>query len=84
MAGIWGMLLSVLAQLFLERRFGRRVQLAAQAVVFAASVFALPPLFSLVNETFLFMLLVGVPPALLAGIVYLVMWTQGIELAIPN
>ena len=85
-AGIWGMLLSVLAQLLAERRHGRRVQLVAQAVVFALSVFALPPLFSLINKAycFTFLLLPGVPIALAAGIVFLLARAQGIELTIPN
>ena len=85
-AGIWGMLLSVLAQLILERQHGRRVQLVAQAVVFAVSLFALPPLFSLINKAycFTFLLLPGVPIALAAGIVFLLARAQGIELTIPN
>ncbi len=85
-AGVWGMLLSVLAQLILERQHGRRVQLVAQAVVFAVSLFALPPLFSLINKAycFTFLLLPGVPIALAAGIVFLLARTQGIELTIPN
>ena len=85
-AGVWGMLLSVLAQLILERQHGRRVQLVAQAVVFAVSLFALPPLFSLINKAycFTFLLLPGVPIALAAGIVFLLARAQGIELTIPN
>ena len=85
-AGVWGMLLSVLAQLILERQHGRRVQLVAQAVVFAASLFALPSLFSLIDKAycFTFLLLPGVPIALAAGIVFLLARTQGIELTIPN
>lgn len=83
-AGMWGMLLSVLAQLIAERRFGRRAQLAAQAVVFAVSVFALPPLFSLLSEVYHTMLLPGVPLALAAVIVFLLARAQGIELTIPN
>ncbi|MDE5798703.1 MAG: DUF4153 domain-containing protein [Treponemataceae bacterium] len=85
-AGVWGMLLSVLAQLILERQHGRRVQLVAQTVVFALSVFALPPLFSLIDKAycFTFLLLPGVPIALAAGIVFLLARAQGIELTIPN
>lgn len=83
-AGIWGMLLSVLAQLIAERRFGRRVQIAAQAAIFAVSLFALPPLFSLLSEVYRSTLLPGVPFALAAAIVFLLARTQGIELAIPN
>lgn len=83
-AGVWGMLLSVLAQLLAERRFARRVQLAAQAVIFAVSIFALPPLFSLLSEVYRAMLLPGVPIALAAVIVFLLTRAQGIDLTIPN
>lgn len=85
-AGVWGMLLSVLAQLLAERRFARRVQLVAQAVIFAVSVFALPPLFSLIDKAycFTFLLLSGVPIALAAVIVFLLARAQGIDLTIPN
>lgn len=85
-AGIWGMLLSVLAQLFAEKRFGRRVQLVTQAVIFALSIFALPPLFSLISKAycFTFLLLPGVPIALAAVIVFLLARAQGIDLTIPN
>lgn len=83
-AGIWGMLLSVLAQLLAERRQGRRAQLAAQAVIFAVSIFALPPLFSLLSEAYRSMLLTGVPIALAAVIVFLLARAQGIDLTIPN
>lgn len=83
-AGVWGMLLSVLAQLLAERRFARRVQLVAQAVIFAVSIFALPPLFSLLSEVYRAMLLPGVPIALEAVIVFLLARAQGIDLTIPN
>lgn len=83
-ASVWGMLLSVLAQLIAERRFGRRVQIAAQAAIFAVSLFALPPLFSLLSEVYQSTLLPGVSFALAAAIVFLLARTQGIELAIPN
>ena len=85
-AGIWGMLLSVVAQLLAERRQGRRVQLVAQAAVFAMSAFVLPPLFSLIGKTYCCMslLLPGVPIALAAVIVFLLARTQGTDLTIPN
>lgn len=83
-AGVWGMLLSVLAQLLAERRFARRVQLVAQAVIFAVSIFALPPLFLLLSEAYRSMLLAGVPIALAAVIVFLLARAQGIDLTIPN
>ena len=85
-AGVWGMLLSVLVQLLAEKRFAQRVQLVAQAAVFAVSLFALPSLFSLISKAycFTFLLLPGVPAALAAVVVFLLARTQGIELTIPN
>lgn len=84
-AGVWGMLFSVIAQLLLERRHGRRVQLVAQAIIFALSVFALPLFFLLIDYGMRRdMLLVGVTLALCAIIMFVLTRTQGSDIAFPN
>lgn len=83
-AGVWGMLFSVLAQLLLEIRHGRRVQLVAQAIIFALSIFALPLLFLPFDEERRDMLLTGVTLALCAIIMFILTRTQGSDIAFPN
>lgn len=84
-AGVWGMLFSVLAQILLEIRHGRRVQLAAQAIIFALSIFALPRLFLQIGSGYRReFLLIGVTLALCAIIMFILMRTQGSDIAFPN
>lgn len=83
-AGVWGMLFSVIAQLLVERRHGRRVQLVAQAIIFALSIFALPLLFLPFDEERRDMLLTGVTLALCAIIMFILTRTQGSDIAFPN
>lgn len=83
-AGVWGMLFLVLAQLLVERRHGRRVQLVAQAIIFALSIFALPLLFLRIYGERRDVLLVGVTLALCAIIMFILTRTQGSDIAFPN
>ena len=83
-AGVWGMLFSVIAQLLVEIRHGRRVQLAAQAIIFALSIFALPLLFVRIYGERRDVLLVGVTLALCAIILFILTRTQGSDIAFPN
>lgn len=83
-AGVWGMLFSVIAQLLLERRHGRRVQLVAQAIIFALSIFALPLFFLPFDEERNSVLLIGVTLALCAIIMFILTRTQGSDIAFPN
>ncbi|MDE5775826.1 MAG: hypothetical protein K2H67_02985, partial [Treponemataceae bacterium] len=84
-AGVWGMLFLVLAQLLVEIRHGRRIQLATQAIIFALSVFALPLLFLRIDYGMRRdVLLVGVTLALCAIIMFILTRTQGSDIAFPN
>lgn len=82
--GVWGMLFSVIAQLLVEIRHGRRVQIAAQAIIFALSIFALPLLFVRIYGERRDVLLVGVTLALCAIILFILTRTQGSDIAFPN
>ncbi|MDE6719179.1 MAG: hypothetical protein K2J68_04905, partial [Treponemataceae bacterium] len=84
-AGTWGMLFSLMTQLLLERRFRRRTQLAVQAIIFAMSIFVLPLLFLQIERgERRDVLLVGVTLALCAIIMFILMRTQGSDIAFPN
>lgn len=83
-AGVWGMAFSVLAQLLVERRHGRRVQLVAQAIIFALSVFVLPLIFLPFDEERNSVLFGGVTLALCAIIMFILTRTQGSDIAFPN
>ncbi|MDE5581711.1 MAG: DUF4153 domain-containing protein [Treponemataceae bacterium] len=84
-AGTWGMLFSLMAQLLVERRFEQRAQLAAQAIIFAMSIFVLPLLFLQIERgERREVLLVGVTLALCAIIMFILMHTQGNDIAFPN
>ncbi len=83
-AGVWGMPLSVMAQLLLERRYGRRVQLAAQAAIFALSLLLLPLLFLPFDYGRLSLPVVGVTLALYATILFILICTQGSDIAVIN
>lgn len=79
-----GMIFSVAAQLLLERRLGRKAQLAFQAAVAVLSLAALPLLVMRLDEAHRILLVFGVSFALMSVVFFLLTRSQGTGMAAAN